>query len=308
MEAFETERVNGYVVAVHYDNDSGCWYTDGDHLGHITYRRGARENLGDTPMSSDELESVLYVDHQEDEEWQRLYDVYQACHYGSDEEGVARVAMEAREDELKCQLRPDVIALPVSAYVHSGATIWVGYPGSGGPGTSCPWDSGQSGVVYCTHDEAKDWLRVRPSHWDAELKRTIYDAPRDDSPLTEEEIEQATRCLRGNVEEFDMYLRGDVYGFVIKDDCGEEVESCWGFVGPWKDCMAEAVERAKCLPVLQASPERFRELAQHFATNEGFEPLDIEVRANAPVERIEGTSTAWVQAWVRVDSHLQETE
>lgn len=88
-----------------------------------------------------------------------------------------------------------LIGLPVYAYVHSGSTI------STRP-FSCPWDSGQSGFVYCNADD--------PSIGAGD---------------------NALSILRGEVETFDQYLRGDVYGYTITDKDGDEVDSCWGFYG-----------------------------------------------------------------------------
>lgn len=51
---------------------------------------------------------------------------------------------------------------------------------------------------------------------------------------------KAEEMLKGEVETYDQYLRGDVYGFVVEkkvgcECCGhvetEEVDSCWGFFG-----------------------------------------------------------------------------
>jgi hypothetical protein len=39
------------------------------------------------------------------------------------------------------------------------------------------------------------------------------------------------KCLRGEVETYDMYLTGQVYGFIVKDDEGEDLDSCWGYFG-----------------------------------------------------------------------------
>jgi hypothetical protein len=37
--------------------------------------------------------------------------------------------------------------------------------------------------------------------------------------------------LAGEVKTFDQYLRGDVYGYVVTDPDGNEVDSCWGLYG-----------------------------------------------------------------------------
>ena len=69
---------------------------------------------------------------------------------------------------------------------------------------SCRWDSGQIGWIYITKDkiEAEGWTP-----------------------------EQADKYLEGEVEVYDNYLTGEVYGFRIEDADGENVESCWGYYG-----------------------------------------------------------------------------
>lgn len=94
-----------------------------------------------------------------------------------------------------------LIGLPVYAYVHGQATIRTSP-------FSCPWDSGQSGFVYCRASDAEDqW--PGDSHFRA----------------------NALRVLAGEVKTFDQYLRGDVYGYVVTDPEGNEVDSCWGLYG-----------------------------------------------------------------------------
>lgn len=111
----------------------------------------------------------------------------------------------------------EYIGIPVYAYVHSGCTIRAGYSNP----FSCQWDSGRSGWVYVSlADVRKEYSCKRVS------KKTR---------------EKAERILRGEVETFAMYLEGDVYGIVITDPDGEEVDSCWGFYG--FDCAKEEATR-----------------------------------------------------------------
>jgi hypothetical protein len=42
-------------------------------------------------------------------------------------------------------------------------------------------------------------------------------------------LERATRVLRGEIAEYSAYLSGEVFGFVIEDEAGEHLDSCWGF-------------------------------------------------------------------------------
>jgi len=83
---------------------------------------------------------------------------------------------------------------------------------------SCPWDSGQVGFIYVS----------------------ILDAGREWSDLEGEALrERAGECLRSEVETYDQYLTGDVYGVVVEDANGEHLDSCWGFYG-WDYAKQEA--------------------------------------------------------------------
>ncbi len=98
------------------------------------------------------------------------------------------------------------IALPLYLYDHSGITM------STGP-FSCPWDSGQVGFIYVTNEKAKkeyDWKALTKAH-----RKKIED------------------YLRNEVEVYDQFLRGDVYGYRIEDadEIEIEIDSCWGFFG-----------------------------------------------------------------------------
>jgi hypothetical protein len=106
-----------------------------------------------------------------------------------------------------------VAILPLYLYDHSGITMNT-------TGFSCPWDSGQVGFIFISRKKALE-------NWS--VKR-----------LTPEHKKMCEDMLKGEVETYDQYLRGEVYGFrVVKPEkceaCGhteqEEVHSCWGFYG-----------------------------------------------------------------------------
>lgn len=135
-----------------------------------------------------------------------------------------------RLDEISRKVRDDeYIGIPVWAYVHSGATIQAAWSNPFG----CPWDSGQSGWVYCAKADAlADRRRKRMS---AELLAKVHEE------------------MRGFVKDFDTYLRGEVYGIVIKHRVtDEEIESCWGFAG-WDFAVKEAermlADATKAMPL-----------------------------------------------------------
>ena len=131
--------------------------------------------------------------------WDNLGEIaYSSNHYTLGTEHVSR----DRLDEIGERIQSgEYIGLPVFAYVHGAATI------STSP-FSCPWDSGQSGFVYCTREKALAEWGNTPD----------YEA-------------NAIRVLSGEVETFDEYLQGDVYGYTITDAHGDIVDSCWGFYG-----------------------------------------------------------------------------
>lgn len=143
-------------------------------------------------------------------DWDNLGEIaYSSNHYTL---GTERVSQERLHEIGEKIERGEYIGLPVYAYVHGGATISTG-------AFSCPWDSGQSGFVYCTREKALAEWGNTPD----------YEA-------------NALRILQGEVETFDQYLRGDVYGYTITDAHGDIVDSCWGFYGI--ECAEEEAQAA----------------------------------------------------------------
>jgi hypothetical protein len=98
------------------------------------------------------------------------------------------------------------IILPLFLYDHSGITLQT-LP------FICPWDSGQIGFIY--------------------MDRTtlLNTAPGNPKILTKAAKAWATQCLLTEVRMYDQYLTGDVWGYVIEDSDGHELDSCWGFYG-----------------------------------------------------------------------------
>jgi len=110
------------------------------------------------------------------------------------------------------------ILLPLALLDHSGLSMWVGSEAS--PFDPGGWDSGQVGWIYCTKEMiVKEY---------GKNKRKL-----------------AEKVLRGEVETYDQYLKGDVYGYIIKNPDGETVDSCWGFYG-YKYCIEEGKSMLKC--------------------------------------------------------------
>jgi hypothetical protein len=115
------------------------------------------------------------------------------------------------------------VILPLFLYDHSGITMNT-------TGFSCGWDSGQVGFIYVSKAKVREEYSVKR--------------------ITKAVRERMEKYLEGEVETYDQYLTGDVYGYKISQvdtcdkDCehSEEVDSCWGFYG-----MEYAMEEAESM-------------------------------------------------------------
>lgn len=147
----------------------------------------------------------------------------------------------------------------LNLYDHSGLTISTssGYP------YNDRWDAGCVGWVYVSKEKAiEEWGGIPEKDENGEFIKIPHEHPNGNvtysvkyTPITEENWKEVAEYhMNGEVEVYDQYLRGDVYGFkltktVVEQEicphCGEvireyedeeEVDSCWGFYG---DCLEE---------------------------------------------------------------------
>lgn len=135
------------------------------------------------------------------------------------------------------ELEEGSLILPLFLYDHSGLTMRTS-------SFNDRWDSGQVGIIHVSPEKIK-------AEW-------------GDGPDAREKAEAS---LTAEVEEYDTFLRGDVYGFIIEEgqtcDKGhmhwEQTDSCWGFFGndPEKNGMTDHVPEALHAQLLAAaqSPE-----------------------------------------------------
>jgi hypothetical protein len=108
-------------------------------------------------------------------------------------------------DELKEAIEKNedpVVILPLFLHDHSGLTLRTSDFGD-------RWDSGQVGFIFLSKKRAKQ-----------EYKK-----------LTAKNLDNAKQVLQGEVETYDEYLSGQVYGFVIEDENEEELDALWGMFG-----------------------------------------------------------------------------
>jgi len=101
-----------------------------------------------------------------------------------------------------------LVILPLYLYDHSGLRIKVGSFQGLLPQGHAEFDSGQVGFILVPRDKAlKEWSQTT---------------------VTKKLIEKVTAIAYSEVEEYDNYLTGNVYGYVITAPSGERA-SCWGF-------------------------------------------------------------------------------
>lgn len=105
------------------------------------------------------------------------------------------------------------ICLPVYLYDHSGIAVSTG-KGHFSMADSRGWDWGMQGIIYMP-------LEKGMKEWDKEWN--LADMADMETRLRS--------VLTGEIETLDQYFHGDIYGYVITDEDGDEVDSCWGFYG-----------------------------------------------------------------------------
>lgn len=119
-----------------------------------------------------------------------------------------------------------VMIQPVRMYDHSGQTISLPQASNGeGQGVwrypyNDQWDSGMIGYVFVPRAKALEELGG---------KRT-----------TEQVRKWVRDTIKGEVETYDLYMRGEVYGYTVTDQSGEVVDSCGGFIGEHDAVLTEA--------------------------------------------------------------------
>lgn len=98
--------------------------------------------------------------------------------------------------------------LPIYRFEHGGV-VYRNEP------FNDPWDSGLAGMVSIPKSTAKQ-------EW-----------PNDPR-------QGALNYLEALTKSFSAWANGDVYGYVVEDADGEEIDSCWGYVGDMDYVISEA--------------------------------------------------------------------
>lgn len=195
METLETIKHKGYEINIVADDsaqDPREWYNAGKMVcQHSRYHLGDEQYKNNYANSWREWFAYYVVEKYVTGLNLRTYDIFG---YFENEEEV---------DKIWEWIEKNMIVMPLFLYDHSGITI--------STSRTCRWDSGQVGFMYITKREAvKEWGNKK---------------------FTKAVEEKAIACMEAELKEYDNYLRGDVYGYRILDENGDEIDSLWGFYG-----------------------------------------------------------------------------
>ena len=246
-----------------------CWhskYSLGDKVEEKTqeefWRRLVRHNVPEDDIFKAAADGKLGgIRIAENKEKPGTYDIYETCYLTCYLAGL-QTSKEAEEylehseierayvpgyllDDLTvgdCQtlLEPYAEWMSLWLYDHSGLTM------SCGARTGQyddRWDSGQVGWIILTKEQVMNEVgteyvldengeRIRVEHIHEGQPSTWSYMTR---PLTDDTWRRrAVEIMEGEVKEYDQYLTGEVYGYILfrlVDDDWEKIDSCWGFFG-----------------------------------------------------------------------------
>ncbi len=112
-----------------------------------------------------------------------------------------------QDDLMTLVRRKDVLAVPLYLLDHSGLWLRTGRFAEDPGG----WDTSFIGYIYVT------WKTIQKEYGKVTVKTK----------------EKALNYLEAEVKEYNDFLTGNVYGYVIEEKSGETLDSCWGFYGDY---------------------------------------------------------------------------
>jgi hypothetical protein len=217
MYTYETIEHAGCEIRIESDDDPLNPRVDYDNAGTMVCFHSSY-NLGDEQSNDFPTYQCLLLDLAIEYMPESFENDSQLWDYARDNSLEAVLSLELIE-RLHEKVDQHYITLPLYLYDHSGITMRTS-------SFSCPWDSGQVGIIYISKKQAvEEWGRKY---------------------FTKQVRERAEKYLEGEVETYDQYLTGDVFGFIVEHEESGEEDSCWGFYGS-EYCIEEAKQVAECL-------------------------------------------------------------
>jgi len=247
MDPYDTYEYAGLTIQLHYDDRIFNPRSDFDHAGKLL--SFTHEFDGDEYLSVDEDLQITCPQCHGSGEREGRYRLERLKGYGWTTIGCG--SLEAMKGELErlelsgntyvtgilnleiapCHVceREGTVKTTIAEYLREWANADVVIPlrysdyGSDSDLYECEDDA--NAAIYCTADTVqKEW---------------------------EGDRDKARKYLEGEVSEVSAWLKGDVYGFIIKDANGDDLpmpfamdDSCWGFIGPDKYVREDAERMA----------------------------------------------------------------
>lgn len=207
MEAIHSEKIKDLTLEIYPDQDARNPREDSEELGTMQCWH-KRYDLGDKNDHKTDRDFLRTLASIVSTSFQKLFE---ANEYNEDLWLPIAFAFVQKKYAI----------LPLYLYDHSGITMRT-------TSFSCRCDSGQVGWIYASLEDCrKEWGKPK-ANWSTKLKggKTLR--------------EMALERMVSEVEVYDDYLTGNVYGYAIKDADDNELDSCWGFLGDQKYCLEEA--------------------------------------------------------------------
>lgn len=126
-------------------------------------------------------------------------------------------------------------------YEHSAVALRAGYANP----FSCPWDSGQVGIIALKKSE---WGKGKGER---NAKRAKY--------------------AKDAAEYYGRWMNGETYGYILFNEDGEELDSCWGYIG--YDEVEEAAKESADYYVKEEGERKARE-ADEASTAEAVQMME----------------------------------
>ena len=253
-----------YLLQVMYDDEPLNPRTDDDNFGkmvcwHSRYNLGDEHDFEDTNellkslardsvepdalislVRSGKVEGVKLEYNQSDGGWavseyddyfKKWFTTFFEGSMADNKQDIFEDILNTLPDQLLYALASEKnLILPLNLYDHSGLSMSVS--SFIGRAQHAEWDSGQVGWIYATADS----IRAEYGNCSAES------------------VEKAKALLKSEVETYNYYLSGQCYGFRLYEN-GEEMDSCWGFLGALQDVLKEIVG--------EVLPESHRDMVDH---------------------------------------------
>jgi hypothetical protein len=195
----ETDEATGLTLKIVNDSDPMNPRTEFDEACVMVCDHG-RYDLGDKDGHDEARDAIrasrFYEEKWEEDEWQD--------EDGNWQEGEGLDFNHGPDLYAAIQRCHDIVIRCLFLYDHSGITM------STSP-FNCPWDSGMVGFAFMDEERMKKNFMVEE--------------------VTDDIRARTRKLIDGEVKQYDQYLTGDVWGYVIEDREGEQVDSCWGFYG-----------------------------------------------------------------------------